>query len=62
MAKQVSKSEFKSAIQPYGLMIEKPSRTEKDGAYLYECFDNPHTGDEIGFISWYQSEATYHIH
>lgn len=54
----VTKIEFEAAINAHGLMIEKPTRSESDKGYLYECFEDA-DGQEIGFITWFGGEPAY---
>jgi len=57
-----TKNEFEAfVLANCGLTARTEPRRERDGEYLYECFDNA-DGDEIAFISYKAGAApTYTI-
>lgn len=56
-----ARAEFEAALTAAGLSINNVTRVERDGGYLYECWDDA-DGHEIGFIKWIVPGPTYTLH
>ena len=56
-----TKKEFETLMAKYAPSASRVSaRWRANGEYLYECWDND-DGTEVGFISYHNGTATYHI-